>query len=599
MSKIISSSKIQRLLKESSLYCNVGKLTEARNIYQDLLKIVPSHPDVLGNLGTIELQFGNTELGVNYLKQSISTNPNQHIFLTNLGNGLIDLDKSEEAIYYFDIALKIAPRSSNILCSKARALKSLKKYNESIDAYKDAIDVDPKNYHIYMDLAFLYNILEKFDLSIDYYNRAIKIEPNNPGLFYNRGIVFENQKKNKLALNDYENALKINPNLDFILSNKSGVLSKLGQIEQALLEIDKAIKINKNNLDHLMKKAAFYQDIKDYESANQIYDAVIKINPNFSEALSRKSLNELLLERFGEGWKLYDHRWWNIPKLQTSKPELLSLDITNKIILVWPEQGLGDQILYSSLLPELLRSENYFLVSLDARLIDIYNRSFASFSNVKFIPHKKEIGQFAHDFQIPIGSLGKFFRNHLKDFDRQPKGFLKSSTDQANKLKEKLGLMNKKICGISWRSANKQFGYEKSIALNELLPVLSRPDTIFLNLQYGEVEEEIENFSARHNINIINISEIDNFNDIDGLTSLISICDFVVTSSNVTAHIAGALNKLTYLLVPYGYGRIWYWGENRDRSLWYPSINICRCNKSESWDHAIKLLSLKLSEAYD
>jgi len=599
MKKIISPSKIQRLLKESNLYCSAGKLTEAKHIYQDLLKIVPSHPDVLANLGTIELQLGNTELGVNYLKKSISINLNQHIFLTNLGNGLIVLDRSEEAIYYFDIALKIAPKSPNILYSKARALKSLKKYNESIEAYKDAIHIDPKNYHIYMDLAYLYNILEKFDLSIDFYNQAIKIEPNNPGLFYNRGIVFENQKKIALALNDYENALKINPNLDFILSNKSGVLSKLGQIEQALLEIDKAIKINKNNLDHLMKKAAFYQDIKDYESANQIYDSVIKINPNFSEALSRKSLNKLLLERFIEGWKLYDHRWWNIPKLQTSKPELLSFDITNKVILVWPEQGLGDQILYSSLLPELLKSENNFLVSLDARLIDIYNRSFASFSNVKFIPHQQEVGKFFHDFQIPIGSLGKFLRNQLKDFDCQPEGFLKTSIGQDKKLKEKIGLTNKRICGISWRSANKQFGPEKSIALDELLPILLRPNTIFLNLQYGEVEEEIANFSNLHNVKIVNINEIDIFNDIDGLTSLISICDFVVTASNVTAHLAGALNKLTYLLIPYGYGRIWYWGEDRDRSLWYPSINICRCNKSESWNHAIKLLSLKLGKSHD
>ena len=600
MNKKISPSKIQRLLKESNLFCNAGKLNEAKLIYQDLLKVVPSHPDVLANLGTIELQFGNTEIGVSYLKKSISINPNQYIFLTNLGNGLIDLNKSEEAIFYFDMALRIAPKASNILYNKARALKSLKKFKESEENYLAAIQTDSSNYLAYIDLAHLYNILEKYDLSINFYNQAINIEPNDPQLFFNRGIAFENQKKIELALNDYENALKINPNLDFVLSNKSGALSKLGLLNQALIEIDKAIKINKNNLDHLMKKAAFYQDLKDYKSANQIYDLVIRMNPNFYEALSRKSLNQLLLGKFIEGWKLYDNRWWNTPKLQTSKPELLNFDITDKVILVWPEQGLGDQILYSSLLPEALTSKNTFLVSLDIRLIDIYTRSFAYFSNIKFIPHNKLLAsECLYDFQIPIGSLGKFFRNHLKDFDRQPKGFLKSSTDQANKLKEKLGLMNKKICGISWRSANKQFGYEKSIALNELLPVLSRPDTIFLNLQYGEVEEEIENFSARHNINIIHISEIDNFNDIDGLTSLISICDFVVTSSNVTAHLAGALNKSTYLLIPYNYGRIWYWGENAYRSLWYPSINICRCNKSESWDHAIKLLSLKLSEAYD
>ncbi len=598
MKKIISPSKIQKLLKESHLYCHTGKLNEAKLIYQDLLKVVPSHPDVLANLGTIELHSGNTEIGVSYLKKSISINPNQYIFLTNLGNGLIDLDKSEEAIFYFNMALKIAPKASHIFYNKARALKSLKKFQESEENYLAAIQTDSTNYLAYMDLAHLYNILERYNLSIDFYSKAINIQPNNPQLFYNRGIVFENLEQIELALNDYEFALKINPNLDFVLSNKSGALSKLGLLDQALLEIDKAIKINNNNLDYLMKKAALCNDIKDYKGANQIYDSALKLNPKFSVALFRKSHNELLLGNFLEGWKLFDYRWWNILKLQTSKPELLNFNITDKTILIWSEQGLGDQILFSSLLPDVISSKNNFLVSLDMRLIKIYSRSFKSFSNIKFIPSNGLVNEYLYDFHIPIGSLGKFFRNHLSDFDRQPKGFLISSIKQVKKIKEKIGLVNKQICGISWRSKNKESGSERSILLEQLLPLLSRPDIIFLNLQYGEVEEEILNFSTRHNIKIINIKEIDNFNDIDGLASLIAICDFVVTIDNSTAHLAGALNKSTYLLIPYNNARIWYWGENEDKCLWYPSINICRCNKPQSWDHAIKILLSKLFETY-
>jgi ADP-heptose:LPS heptosyltransferase len=94
------------------------------------------------------------------------------------------------------------------------------------------------------------------------------------------------------------------------------------------------------------------------------------------------------------------------------------------------------------------------------------------------------------------------------------------------------------------------------------------------------------------------VGEVDNFNDLDGLTALVEACDFIVTSSNVTAHIAGALNKKTYLLLPFAFGRIWYWGESRTQSLWYPSISIYRSNSSGSWDNPIDALSKNLKIAY-
>ena len=144
-----------------------------------------------------------------------------------------------------------------------------------------------------------------------------------------------------------------------------------------------------------------------------------------------------------------------------------------------------------------------------------------------------------------------------------------------------------------------EIGINKSLTLEELLPILSLPNTAFINLQYGDTEQEIEGIKKNQRIEIQSINEIDNFIDIDGLAALISVCDYVVTSSNVTAHIAGALGKETYLLMPFAHGKIWYWGELRERSLWYPSIRIYRSLRSGSWQKTIKVLSKKIREMND
>jgi ADP-heptose:LPS heptosyltransferase len=118
-----------------------------------------------------------------------------------------------------------------------------------------------------------------------------------------------------------------------------------------------------------------------------------------------------------------------------------------------------------------------------------------------------------------------------------------------------------------------------------------------LNLQYGDVDKDIQNVRS-NNIFINQIDEIDNMEDIDGLASLISVCDFVVTISNVIAHIAGSLGIKTYLLLPYSNGSLWYWHDDHDHSLWYPSIHIFRQDESRNWLTVIHELSEHLKKEY-
>jgi ADP-heptose:LPS heptosyltransferase len=110
--------------------------------------------------------------------------------------------------------------------------------------------------------------------------------------------------------------------------------------------------------------------------------------------------------------------------------------------------------------------------------------------------------------------------------------------------------------------------------------------------------EQLNSIFEEYKIDIQSLNEIDNYNDIDGLAALISACDYVVTTSNVTAHIAGAINKKTFLLLPSGIARIWYWGALSEHSLWYPSIEIIRRSISDSWEDSIQKLSNKLKLLY-
>jgi hypothetical protein len=198
-----------------------------------------------------------------------------------------------------------------------------------------------------------------------------------------------------------------------------------------------------------------------------------------------------------------------------------------------------------------------------------------------------------------MASLGKYFRKSIHDFKFHPKAYLKSDKLQVDSLKLKFKNYRQKICGVSWLSKNKEIGREKSLYLHQLLPILRLQNTIFVNLQYGDVSDEINSIFNQHGIEILSILDIDNFNDLDGLTSLVDACDYIVTTGNVTAHIAGALNKKTYLILPFAHGKIWYWGDSSDHSLWYPSIEIIRSPSFDLWDARINNLSKKLKVLYD
>jgi ADP-heptose:LPS heptosyltransferase len=194
-----------------------------------------------------------------------------------------------------------------------------------------------------------------------------------------------------------------------------------------------------------------------------------------------------------------------------------------------------------------------------------------------------------------MGDLGKLFRTSIKSFAINKDKYLCADLARVGILKQKI--KTKKInCGISWKSSRDTIGPDKSIEIEEWLPILKLQAVNFINLQYGDTSRELNLLEDEHKIQMTDIAELDKFNDIEGLLALIDVCDIVITTSNVTAHIAGALGKKVFLMVPYSKGRIWYWHEGLKQSLWYPSIQIFTQTKAGDWSVPISEIKEEIAK---
>ncbi len=146
------------------------------------------------------------------------------------------------------------------------------------------------------------------------------------------------------------------------------------------------------------------------------------------------------------------------------------------------------------------------------------------------------------------------------------------------------------MIGLSWVSRN-PFVRAKSAALRDLKAVLRLPNCRFVDLQYGDTRAEREAVAQEFGIAVERLPDVDTTNDIDGLAALIGACDAVVTVSNTTAHLAGAVGATTWVMVPHGHSRFWYWFRDYADSPWYPRVHVRRQSRGQPWSEVARAIA--------
>jgi tetratricopeptide (TPR) repeat protein len=549
---------LNMLLTKAFDFCMKGEFIQAENIYKDLIQAHPNHPDILTNLGTIEIQKGNIEDGIKLLKKSIQINPNQAIVVSNIGNGLLELGQNEDALKYYDLALQYKPDYAEAFYNKARVLRELKKYPEAIESYDHALHLKPDYAEAHLNRGLILHELKKYPEAIESYDHALHLKPDYAEAHLNRGLILYELKKYPEAIESYDHALHLKP--DYAEA-------------------------------HLNRGLILY-GLKKYPEAIESYDHALHLKPDYAEAQFNLGILYLTTKNFLEGWSLYEQRFGveklNFLELYKERiPLINNIDEQSDRLLVAGEQGIGDQIIFASMLSELLSKNKKITLSIDSRLVEVFQRSFPE---IKVISKEYTADADLFDYYINMTSIGKFFRNSMEDFKNQPYAYIEINKAKTVALKSKLRVKSQLICGISWKSYNASVGQHRSIALKELIPLFNIKDICFVDLQYGDVEEEKESLLKDHGIEIHAVDDISNTNDIEDLFSLVSLCDFVISVSNSTVHIAGSIDKTCYQLLPYHQSDFsWYWHDD-EKSIWYPSVTNIRQTKMNSWRDPIESL---------
>ena len=467
---------------------------------------------------------------------------------------------------------------------KAYILYLLKNYEDSINQCYEILKIDDKNSSTLNTLGLCFLHLQKYDKADRALLKALSLDEKNIKTLNSLGRLNHELRKSKEAETYFNKAFTLNPNTFETLNNMAGFYLEEGKYQKAINFYKKAEKLRPNNSILINNLAKTFICIHEVNEAEKYCRKAISIDQKNDEF--KKTLSLILLKKydFKNGWLSFDGRLGlsdfvgKNPTLELIKNKIPKKIVLNKNskILVLREQGIGDEILYGTMYFDLLNEFSDLIIECDERLLPLFKNSFKAHEGkfVKLGTYSSNIEKINNfDHIIYAGSLGKYFRKDLSSFSQN--SYLKNIENYKDlELENILNKNNGLKIGISWKSFKNRYASEKSLSLDDFENILEIKNSIIFNLQYGDIKEELDNFTKKQKFKIITLENLDLFNNFSGLANLLTNLDLFITVSNSTAHLASALGVKTILIKPPNHASFHYWNYEDGKTPWYKSVNI-------------------------
>ena len=351
----------------------------------------------------------------------------------------------------------------------------------------------------------------------------------------------------------------------------------------------KTVTQEKHKLVLWLNLSALYLDNGRFREAQELTERILAIDPDHANAKANLGFCQLA-QRNWEGWKGYHNTIgsdWR-PKVQYGdEPEWDGTP--GKVVALYGDQGLGDEISFASMLPDAERVCKKLILDCDERLEGLFKRSFPGV-RVYGTRRAKE-GQWAKEDRhveasLPVGQIGEFFRTKDSDFPGTP--YLVPCPDRVKMWKGLFGAKGKPVIGIAWRGGiPKTNARNRQLMLSDLLPVFRSVDAHFVSLQYKDATKEIDEFRAKHpDVDLVQYKFGTLTSDYDDTAALIASLDYVLCIQTAVAHTAGALGVPVSVLLPVA--TQWRYGDAHETIPWYNSLRVIRQSENGQWRNEIE-----------
>jgi len=570
----------------------LGQLHEAVVDYGRALALRPGYLEAYYNRGSAFRALDRWADSVADFEHVIALNPADVDAYLGKGLSLHKTGRLDDALRAYDQALALRSDCAEAYRNRGAALSELHRLDDALASCRRAIELAPSDAQSHNNLGAVWKALGSLDEALACFDRAIALSPRDSEAFNNRGNVLQDLGRYTEALVCFDTAIALRPDFAEAHNNRGLLLRILQRPEAALSSFETAVSLRPEYAEAHSNRGLVLDQLGRLDESLASFDRAIALRPDLADAAANKGIALLRAEHFEAGWPLFEQR----KVLVRGGAEVVApmWDGKSRVdeLQVLAEQGVGDEIFYSSMLPELVPYASRVCACVDRRLVPLFRRSFGE-CGIAFAARETPLIPQAH--KLFLASLGVHFRRDRASLGKVRSPFLRACPERTAMLREQLVARDAAlVCGVSWSSKNAQFGVPKSVTLEALRPLMSLPGIAWVNLQYGDTSEEQERMRRSGGHALINVDSVDNYDDLDGLAALISACDLVVTVSNTTAHLAGALGKPVLIMLPRASGSFWFWHHTRTDSPWYPNARLFRQQVDGDWDLVIESIKAAL-----
>jgi tetratricopeptide (TPR) repeat protein len=465
-------------------------------------------------------------------------------------------------------------------------LAGLSRYEEALASYERAIALNSTLADAHYNRGVALVQLGQRDAALASYQQAIALNPDYAQAHNNLGNLLSDLSRDAEALRCYERATELRPEFTDAWVNRTNLLRRLARYEEALECGERALRCGANVAEAHSARGAVLACVGRYDEALADYRCAIELKPTLAEGLWNKAIAHLSRGEFSEGWRLYEARWkvksLKLTQHYASRPVWRGDEsVQGKVVLLHAEQGYGDTIQFCRYATQVAARGARVILGVPSALKGL----MTSLEGVQDVVAQGVVPTFDH--HCPLLSLPLAFGTEL-DSIPAPKAYLRAHSSARARWTARLGAHTAPRVGFAWSgSATHTNDLNRSITLEALLP-LTRCGLEFVSLQ-KEIRATDAAMLARAPMIRRLGEELTDFAD---AAALISELDLVISVDTSIAHLAGALGKPVWILLPFVSD--WRWLQGREDSPWYPSARLIRQAVARNWTEVIERVASEL-----
>ena len=580
-------------------YRALGQLPEATRCFQEAAVLKPDDVTAFNSLGAVLQETGRAEEAVQAYRRALAINPHLAEVYCNLANALQDLGRFVEAEQACRQALALKPGLAAAYNALGNAFQGMGRLEEAEQACRQALVIQPGYAKVYNSLGAVLRALGRLAEAELACRRAVELAPDLAMAYNNLGVILRGLSRTEESEQALLRAISLMPSYAEAYNNLAVTLKEQGRLDEAKDAVVKALTMNRNSAHVYSNLGVINKDLGLYGEAESAFRQALGIDPDNGDAHFNLALLELVNGDLEAGWRRYE---WRLrtrkdPHGRLRVPGYDGSDLKGKTVFIYAEQGVGEELMFSSCLGDIGAQAGHCILECDRRLVPLFARSFPA---VTVVPAtgRDDVDLPAElirvDFKLPLGSLPRYYRNSMADFmGGEP--WLISDQDALQKWRHRYdGLGGGLKVGIAWRGGLKtELSRLRSASLPLWRDLFAIPNVLYVNLQYGDCSEELRKIRELHGTRIHSWEDADQLRNLDDFAAQVAGLDLIISIDNTTVHMAGAVGRPVWCLLPYVPD--WRWMLDRDDSPWYPTMRLFRQQKEHDWAGVFSAVAAELS----